>query len=129
MSWFKKAVNSGKKFFKKVSNGTQDFFKKGGYLDKGLDYAGKGLQYGSKIVGAIEKIPILGSALSPLTSIARTGLNLGNQLVGGVRTGQGLVQNVVHSAKTGDYKGAVQGAGNILEKAKQIKQDGGIKYA
>lgn len=150
MKLFSKIKRGAGKFFKKVASGVSDTFKKGGYLTKGLDYANKGLQYGGKILGAIEKVPILGQALTPLTTIARTGLGLGNKLVGGVRAGQNIAIDTVGSLRRGEnvdnklmgqiksgyaggkdmfnegkainFKRAGQEVkGNILERAKEVK--------
>ena len=123
MGIFQKIKRGAGRFFKKVADGTGDFFKKGGYLSTGLDYANKGLQYGGKILNAIDRVPILSSVLSPLTTTARTALNLGNRLVSGIQQGQGLVQDVGSAIKKGDVRGVAQGVGNVLEKAKEVKAD------
>jgi hypothetical protein len=159
MGLFSKLKRGANRFFKKVAGGVSDTFKKGGYLTKGLDYANKGLAFGSKIIGAIEKVPILGQALSPLTTIARTGLGLGNKLLGGVRAGQNIAIDTVGSLRRGEnvdnklmdhiksgyaggkdmykegkgvnFKGAGKEVkGNILERVKEVKTgDSGLTFA
>lgn len=157
-NFFKKIGRGAKKFFGKVKTGINDTFKKGGYLSQGLDYANKGLEFGNKIVGAIEKVPILGQALTPLTTAARAGLSIGNRLVDGVRAGQNAAIGMVGAARRGEsvdnklmdglksgyggakgligeakginFKGAAkESKTNVLEKAKEVRAGDGVKFA
>ena len=123
MGLFSKIKRGAGRFFKKVAHGVSDTFKKGGYLSQGLDYANKGLAYGGKILNAIDKVPILGSVLSPFTSVAKTGLNLGNRLVSGISQGQGLINSVGGAIKSGNINKVADSVGNVLEKAKEVKAD------
>ncbi len=127
MSWFKKATKGAGNFFKKVGSGAVKTFKKGGYLDKGL-------AIGDKVLSAVEKSP-LGAALTPFTSVARAGLNIGNRLSGVASSGLNALSAAKDGIKSGQKLGDVaqnfKNTGtNLLEKAKVIKEDAkAIKYA
>ena len=127
MSWFKKLAKGAGKFFKKVGQGVVKTFKKDGYLDKGLEFGGK-------ILSAVEKSP-LGAALTPFTSVARAGLNIGNRISGVASSGLNALSTAKDGIKSGQKLGDVaqtfKNTGtNLLEKAKVIKEDAqAIKYA
>jgi hypothetical protein len=97
--FFKKLKHGAGNFFKKVGHGLSDTFKKDGYLSKGLNAVGN-------VVGTLDKIPILGDVLRPITSVARTATNL---LGNGLSIGNGLVNSV----KDKNVSGIKQSLGDI----------------
>lgn len=121
-NFFKKVASGAKKLFGKVKQGVNDTFKKGGYLQQGLgavsNVAGKIVNVGGKVVDAIERSPF-GVALAPVTSVARTGLNLANKAVGIARVGSNALADAQQAVKNRDDVGKV--VGNVLEKAKQAQ--------
>lgn len=121
-NFFKKVASGAKKLFSKVKHGVNETFKKGGYLAKGLNavsnVAGKIVNVGGKVVGAIEKSPF-GVALAPLTSVARTGLGLANRAVGVAKIGSNALADAQQSVKNREGVGKV--VGNVLEKAKEAQ--------
>jgi hypothetical protein len=120
--FFKKVASGAKKLFGKVKGGLSDTFKKGGYLQQGIsavgNVAGKVVNVGDKLVSAVEKSPF-GVALSPLTSIARTGLGLANRVVGVANVAGNALAQGQQSVRNREGVGKI--AGNALEKAKEIQ--------
>ena len=121
--FFKKVSRGANKFFKKAGEGISDTFKKNGYLSDGLGYVNKGLQMGGKVLNTLDKIPILGAALSPLTAVARTGLNMGNQLVAGVSGGQGLINGIADSIKHKNVNGVKSGIAQLARDSHGVAKD------
>ncbi len=130
MKSFKKAFGKVGKFFKKAGGDTQKFFKKGGQFQKGVGQVAGGLgsvskvlrqgvNIGNKIVGAIEKSPV-GSVLSPITTVARSALNVG-KMASNV-AGQG--KQIINDARHGDFKGAVRGITDIKNSLERAKPSG-----
>lgn len=119
---FKKIASGAKKFFGKVKQGVSDTFKKGGYLQQGLgavsNVAGKIVNVGGKVVDAIERSPF-GVALAPVTSVARTGLNLANRAVGIAKVGSNALADAQQGVQSRQDVGKI--VGNVLEKAKQAQ--------
>ena len=120
--FFKKIASGAKKFFGKVKQGVSDTFKKGGYLSQGLgavaNVGGKILGGVGKAVDFVEKSPF-GVALSPLTSVARAGLGLGNRALGVVNVAQNALAQGQQSVRNKEDVGKI--VGNALEKAKQAQ--------
>lgn len=95
---------------------------------------------GSKIVSGVERIPVLGQALSPVTGVVRSGLGLiknvsdmagkGKELI---ESAEGIVRKGASAIRTGDVQSAsevlrsgkdlVGSAKSQLERAKQVKSD------
>ena len=136
---FKKIAGGAKSLFKKGTSAANTFFKKGGTLEKGVstvahgvnsaaNYVGKGVAYGTKIVDGIDKIPILGAALAPATSFARTALGYANVGVNAAHSGANALTGAIALRHGGASAAAI--ASNLLEKAKTIKNDvkSGVKY-
>lgn len=121
--FFKKIASGAKKFFGKVKQGVTDTFKKGGYLSQGLsavtNVGSKILNVGGKVVDAVERSPF-GAALAPITSVARTGLNLANRAVGIAKVGSNALADAQQSVKNREGVGKI--VGNVLEKAKEAQE-------
>lgn len=121
-NFFKKVASGAKKFFSKVKHGVNETFKKGGYLAKGLNavsnIAGKVVNVGGKIVDVAEKSPF-GAFLAPVTSVARTGLNLAGRAVGIAKVGSNALADAQQAVKQKDDVGKI--VGNVLEKAKEAQ--------
>ena len=121
-SFFKKIASGAKKLFGKVKQGVSDTFKKGGYLSQGLNAVSnvghKVLNGVGKVVDFVEKSP-LGVALAPVTSVARTGLNLGNRALGVVNVAQNALAQGQQAVQNKEGIGKI--ASNALEKAKEAR--------
>lgn len=128
-NFFKKIARGAGKLFSKVKHGFHDTFKKGGYLQQGIHavtkVGGKILDIGEKVVGAVERSPF-GAVFAPVTSIARTGLNIGKRVVGVANVaGNALVQGQ-NSVSNREDVGKI--VGNALEKAKIAQAIAKPKY-
>ena len=136
---FKKIAGGASSLFKKGTSAVGTFFKKGGTLEKGVstvangvnsaaNFVGKGVALGTKIVNGIDKIPILGAALAPATSFARTALGYANVGVNAAHSGANALTNAIALRHGGASAAAI--GNNLLEKAKSIKTDvkSGVKY-
>ena len=136
---FKKIASGASSLFKKGTSAATSFFKKGGTLEKGVntvargvnsaaDFVGKGVKLGTKIVNEIDKVPFLGAALAPATSLARTVMGYANVGVNAAHSGANALTNAVSLAHGGAAPSTI--ANNLLEKAKVIKTDvkSGVKY-
>tara|TARA_R110000744_G_scaffold254601_2_gene370214 strand:- start:458 stop:886 length:429 start_codon:yes stop_codon:yes gene_type:complete len=95
---------------------------------------------GGKIVGGIERVPILGQALAPATGIARSAIGLVRNVADAAQSGQSMlkegdsiVRAGANALRTGDTQGAMdtirrtkaignQAKGQI-ERARQVKSD------
>jgi hypothetical protein len=132
-NFFKKVASGAKKLFGKVKHGVNETFKKGGYLQQGLNAVGnvanKVVSVGGKVVDAVERSPF-GAALAPLTSAARTGLNLAGRAAGIAKVGGNALADAQQSVRNREGVGKI--VGNVLEKAKEaemVARDKGPKFA
>ena len=95
---------------------------------------------GSKIVSGVERIPVIGQALAPITGVARSGLGLIKNVsdIAGkgrdmIEDAEDIVRRGASAIRTGDVQSASEvvrrgkdlvGSGKAqLERAKQVKQD------
>jgi len=123
MSFFKKIARGASKLFRKVKDGVSNTFKKGGYLQQGLNAVGnvanKVVKIGGKVVDAVERSPF-GAALAPITSVARTGLNLAGRAASVAKVGGNALADAQQSVKNREGVGKI--VGNVLEKAKEAQE-------
>ena len=82
---------------------------------------------GNKVIHGIESVPILGAMATPITSVARTGIglvqNVANVAGGGekmLREGQDIVRAGADALRTGDVAGAMA----IKRRAEDLTKDG-----
>ena len=78
---------------------------------------------GSKIVGGIERIPILGQALAPITGIARSAIGLVRDVADVAGTGEKLLgegENIIRAGSEALRTGDVAGASDVLRRGKDL---------
>jgi hypothetical protein len=95
---------------------------------------------GAKIVSGVERIPIIGQALAPITGVARSGLGLIKNVsdmagrgVDMIEDAEDIVRRGASAIRTGDVQSAsevvrrganlVGSAKSQLERAKEVKRD------
>lgn len=95
---------------------------------------------GAKIVSGVERVPVIGQALAPVTGVVRSGLGLVKNVSDMAGRGKEMIEDAedivrrgASAIRTGDVQSASEvmrrgkdlvGAGKSqLERAKQVKQD------
>jgi hypothetical protein len=78
---------------------------------------------GEKIVSGVERVPIVGQVLSPITGVVRSGIGLVKNVSDLADTGKGLIEYAEDIVRTGAkaiQTGDVAGASDVLRRGKQL---------
>ena len=78
---------------------------------------------GEKIVSGVERIPIVGQVLSPITGVVRSGIGLVKNVSDLADTGKGMIEDaedIVRRVAKAIQTGDVAGASDVLRRGKQL---------
>tara|TARA_R100000278_G_scaffold5642_2_gene8520 strand:- start:5283 stop:5699 length:417 start_codon:yes stop_codon:yes gene_type:complete len=79
-----------------------------------------------KVVNVVDRIPIVGRALAPVSGVVRTGIGLVRDVANVAGKGKELIEEgdqIVSKIEGGDISGAIGQAKSKLEKGKELKAD------
>ena len=120
MGWFSRLGN-------KIASGIHSAARIGKKALGSVSRVGHKIANGAeKVVNVVDKIPLVGRVLSPITGVARTGIGLVRDVATVAGKGKELIEegeDIVSTLQGGDVSGAIGKAKSKLEKGKEIKAD------
>ena len=116
---------------KKISGGLESAGRLGKKVLGAVSRVGHKISHvGGDIVGGIERVPVLGQALAPVTGVARSALGMIENVASGadkglkaLNTGERLVREGTHAIRTGDVQQAQSVLREGMEGAKQARSN------
>ena len=109
---------------KKIAGGVQSASRLGKKALGNVSRVGhKIASTGEKIVGGIERVPVIGSVLSPVTGVVRSGIGLVKNVSDLADTGKAMIEDaedIVRRGSSALSTGNVAEASEVLRRGKQL---------
>lgn len=109
---------------KKIAGGVQSASRLGKKVLGSVSRVGhKIASTGEKIVSGVERVPVVGQVLSPITGVVRSGIGLVKNVSDLAETGKGMIEDaedIVRRGAKAIQTGDVAGASDVLRRGKNL---------
>ncbi len=109
---------------KKIAGGVQSASRLGKKVLGSVSRVGhKIASTGEKIVSGVERVPVVGQVLSPITGVVRSGIGLVKNVSDLADTGKGMIEDaedIVRRGAKAIQTGDVAGASDVLRRGKNL---------